>query len=93
MKKGQPPSMPGSSRRPDGRRKSSTSCPRANCGRRVSSFVETTTVLDRWGSTCTGRARPFLNAMMIPPWHPYMMVTCGDSAVRPFWGLVTDVPC
>ena len=53
VKKGQPPSMPGSRRRPEGRRKSSTSCPRANCGRRVSSFVDTTTVLDRWGSTCT----------------------------------------
>lgn len=56
MKKGHPPSMPGSSRRPGGLRKSSTSWPRANCGSRVSSFVDTTTVRDRCGSTYTTHA-------------------------------------
>ena len=44
--------MPGSSSRPGGWRNSSTSCPRANCGMRVSSLVDTTTVLDSVGSVC-----------------------------------------
>lgn len=52
VKKGQPPSMPGSNRRPGGRRNISTSDPLANWGRRVSNLVDTTTVLERWGSVC-----------------------------------------
>ena len=44
--------MPGSSKRPGGLRNISTSDPRANWGRRVSNLVDTTTVLDRWGSVC-----------------------------------------
>ena len=53
VKKGQPPSMPGSNRRPGGRRNISTSDPLANWGRRVSNLVDTTTVLERWGSVCS----------------------------------------
>jgi hypothetical protein len=52
VKKGEPPSMEGSSWRPGGCRNSSTSCPRANCGMRVSSLVLTTTVRCRLGSVC-----------------------------------------
>ena len=45
--------MPGSSRRPGGRRNISTSDPLANWGRRVSNLVDTTTVLERCGSVCS----------------------------------------
>ncbi len=57
VKKGEPPSMVGSSWRPGGCRNSSTSCPRANCGMRVSSLVDTITVRASVGSVC--RSKPF----------------------------------
>mmetsp|Transcript_10581 Transcript_10581/g.29131 ORF Transcript_10581/g.29131 Transcript_10581/m.29131 type:complete len:353 (+) Transcript_10581:889-1947(+) len=54
-KKGEPPSIVGSSSRDGGLRNISTSWGLANCGMRVSSLVETTTVLRRVGSTAMTR--------------------------------------
>ncbi len=67
MKKGEPPSMEGSSWRPGGCRNRSTSWPRANCGMRVSSLVLTITVRASVGSVCAKDASvdlPFISVCL-----------------------------
>ncbi len=67
MKKGEPPSMEGSSWRPGGCRNRSTSWPRANCGMRVSSLVLTITVRSSVGSVCAKDASvdlPFVSVCL-----------------------------
>lgn len=53
VKNGESPSMKPSRVHAGGERKTSTSEVRANCGILVSSFVDTITVLESSGSTCT----------------------------------------
>lgn len=64
VKKGEPPRMFPSSKRWEGLKKSSTSARHANWGIRVSSFVETMTVLESSGSICT-LVRPHINDIIL----------------------------
>lgn len=89
MKKGEPPSIEGSSWRPGGCRNSSTSWPRANCGMRVSSFVLTITVRDSVGSVCRrGRTAlstgclGFYASMITALWAPQSFPTMAVAVLR-----------